>query len=745
MGSKKKKRLVPKQNNSLQSSPKVSANSQNFSEIIKKCTVFFENKSTFFSKHSLWFEIIALIIVIAVGISFRLEDLEQWHKYEQKAFFNKQPLHTTFDAWFYLSLAQDLVDGTYNPINEMRGVPDCPPRPSPPPLISVMAAGIAKATSFSLSWIGAVLPTILGSLLAIPLYLLGRFYGGPVMGITAALMSLLYPFYIYRSNIGRFDTDCLNATWAVSSAYVFLRFGIEKTKKRYLYFLGGIIIYGLFLWWWDQTPAAATAITIMPLAVALAFFYRPEGKEGKLFYAITGCALIVFLLTVGPDKPVKIIKSIWLNYLYISKDSSGTFPNIGITISEQSKPSLALIISYTTKNILAFIFAITGVFLLFWKHFKNSLFLVSLVVLSIATFFANRFLIFMIPMVALGTGFSMSMLWGLRKRFAPLYLICPLLIVLFVWPLYLSNKTYIQWPKEPGPTAEGMYTVQQKTPSDAVIWAWWDHGHALTYLARRAAINDGIIHGGERTVYTAIPLTTDSYRMAANFMQFYVIRGKKGIKQFYKAAGNKPAAGLKLIKKILRAGPADAVAIIKEANLKPIGNLQNTQDWLEFFFPAEKRPVYLFLDNLLPKIAYWWYWFGTWDIEKQDGRHPVFKIFYNMHNKKDQLIAGYNFILDKKTGKLHMGNRTIQLSFFGIRKKNAFEKKSYNNNSTYRFEYFERSRYGALMDSEISESVFNKLYIRHLYHKKYFKPLKLRPPYYQIWEVKGDSLSDYGM
>ena len=410
----------------------------------------------------------------------------------------------------------------------------------PPPLISVLAAAIAGTTSASLSWIGALLPAILGPLLAIPMYLLGRYYGGSVMGLTSALVSVLYPFFIYRTNIGRFDTDCMNVALAAAAAYLFLRFGIETAKRRYLYFLGGVLVYVLFLWWWDQAPGAVTVVTAMPLVVALALFYRPGKSEAIGFYAALVLACVVFLIVKGPDAPIRIMNNLWVKYLYITKDAPGDFPNIGITISEQSRPSLELLVSYTTNNTLAFVFALAGIVLLFGRRFKEALFLISLLALSLAAFFANRFLIFLTPMIAIGTGYSMSLLWSFRERFVPVYIVCPVLAALLVWPLYTANKAHVQWPVEPGPTARGMSTARENTPSDAVIWAWWDHGYALTYLARRATVDDGSIHGGERTVYAAIPLATDSYRLAANFMHFYVVRGIAGINRFYDAAGAGP-------------------------------------------------------------------------------------------------------------------------------------------------------------------------------------------------------------
>ena len=70
------------------------------------------------------------------------------------------------------------------------------------------------------------------------------------------------------------------------------------------------------------------------------------------------------------------------------------------------------------------------------------------------------------------------------------------------------------------------------------------------------------------------------------------------------------------------------------------------------------------------------------------------------------------------------------------------EKKQYDNYSSYRFDYFEQARFGALMDFLIAESVFNKLYLRHLSAAPYFRPVRLETPHFQLWEVTGDTLSE---
>ncbi len=696
--------------------------------------------SRFFTQYSIPIEIVVLLCIIAAGIAVRTQDLEQWNRYKQKAFFNNEPIHTTFDAWFYLSLAQDLVDDTYHKIDEKRGVPNSPPRPSPAPLISVMAATVAKATDYSLSWIGAVLPAVLGPLLAIPLYFLGRFYGGPLCGLASALVVLLYPFYIHRSNIGRFDTDCMNVTWSAAPAILFLMFGQSKTVKRYLFFAAGLLSMVLFMWWWDQAQSAVIAISLLPLLVALVFYYRPPKKEGIIFYAVLGVMTLVFLILDGFQVPVKVTNALLKEFAYISKEAAGAFPNIGVSISEQSIPSLDTIVTYTTQNMLAFLLAVVGLALLIWRNKKHSLYLISFFTLSVLAFTkANRFLIFLIPPLALGTGFFLSFIWEYRKQFVPVYIITPLLLILLCFPLYKSNTAYTQWPKESGALVEGMDYIKHNTPDNSVVWAWWDHGYAITYYSRRATINDGSIHGGERTVYTALPYTTTSYRLAANFMQFYTARGMRGMSILNRAVGNNRTKALELAKEVLLAGPELARIRLEKAGLKPVKPYKTVDDWLRFFYPDKTVPLYLFVDSLLCKTAGWWYWFGTWDIDRQDGTRPTYKAFYSI-SKKDPYLKSRGMQLNTTTGEFNLGGKRLQLSHMGTRTKKDMKEKNFYQRSRYRFEWYTRSRFGALMDSDIAESVFNKLFLRHAYPKKYFTPLRVRTPYYQIWEVRGDSL-----
>jgi len=714
------------------------------SQLAQKFRSCADAADNFFSPYILPCEILAVILLLAAGFFFRMENLFEWKKAESQTFYEGQPLHTTFDAYFYLSLAKDLMDGTYNETDEKRGVPDCPPRPTPPPLISVLAAQIAKITHTRLSWVGAVMPAVLGGLLALPLYMLMRYYSGGLAGFSAALLSLLYPFYIYRSGFGRFDTDCLIVTLTLISAYLFLRFALVANWKRYIYCGIGFINYGLFLWWWDQTPAVVTSVAFFPLAVALVFYYRPSKKEALIFASVIGMGLLLVCAVKGPGIFLQMFMAIVTQFLYISKDAGGMFPNIGITISEQAKTPVSTIIEYTTITKPAFIFAFAGLGLLLYRRLKEALFLGSIFLLSVFAFtYANRFIIFLVPALGIGSGYLLGELWKMRKRFLPLFIICPVLLLYLTWPLYYENETKPQYPKLSASTVAGMDEAMHKTPENSVIWAWWDNGYALTYYARRATINDGSIHTGERTCYNALPLACTDFRLAANFMHFYVIRGIAGIDTFCDLFSSRNEA-MELLKKIFAAGPADALSLIKEAGrngkLWPLTwSDKISGGWLPFLFPPDTRPVYLFLDSLLAHTSYWWYWFGTWNPDTKTGIHPNYQIYGDLHMNGAAITGNKGLQLNINTGEIQAEGQSFQLAGLSLRTTSEIKEKTYTANSKYYFVYNEPGRYGALTDKSMAETVFQKLYVRNTYDENYFEPLELSGMIYQLWEVKPDS------
>ncbi len=164
--------------------------------------------------------------------------------------------------------------------------------------------------------------------------------------------------------------------------------------------------------------------------------------------------------------------------------------------------------------------------------------------------------------------------------------------------------------------------------------------------------------------------------------------------------------------------------------------------WLCFFFPEKTRPVYLFLDWRLTITSYWWYWLGTWDVKERDGIHPMYKAFYDVHEKNGHVKGNDGLDIDIEKGEFHMGNQMIGLTHLVRREKQTIQIKPYKRDRGARFEMFIPGRFGAIMDPQFSESVFNKLYLRHTFNPKCFRPVVMGTPSHQLWEVLGDRLQD---
>jgi dolichyl-diphosphooligosaccharide--protein glycosyltransferase len=674
---------------------------------------------------------VALILVVLLAVWIRMDDLISWNEQPHRAFYNGQPILINYDGYYYLSLARDLLHQAYEPMDDLRGVPDSQKRPMPPPLISVFAAGIAAISPFSLDWIAAVLPVFLGVLLAVPLYLFSRLYGGPLMAVVTVIMGLCAKYYVYRSSIGWFDTDCLNVTFALLSTYFFLRFGMEVTARRYIYLVTGLMVYILFLLWWDQTRTAVSLITICPLAMVLVLYYRPQGRERWLAAGAGAIGLIGLLFWHGPQFFLIPFEKAMEALGYITKTQVGDFPNTALSVMEQKRVGLTALAQGSTGSLVTFLIGIAGLFWLLQVRKRQAVPLMVLFGLGcFSIFFARRFLIFLNPFLAIGLGFIAQQLWNYRSRWSFLRYAAPLGAALVCLIGAKDSLRNVYWPKVIPPIVEGMQILSDISPPDALIWAWWDHGYALRYWSQRATINDGSLHNGPRTVSNAIPLSSVNPQQAANFMYFYAARGWQGIQKVIGLL-NSSADGMHLLETIFRAGPEHADSYLVKSGLTPL------EQWRTFFFPPRDREINLFVDLRVARTAYWWHWFGTWDMASNNGVHGMFQLFRNCRLTNDNLV-GSDLSVDLARGIVQTQQRKYPLVRFYHNDGQQVRRIEYKRAKGLVFVFRQPSRVGALMDRDFSETIFNQLYMFENSDLRYFTLKAHYFPYYQIWQVKPD-------
>lgn len=684
-------------------------------------------------RHGRLFTAFLFVVILAGGFYLRIDNLAVWRANPDRFFFNESPLLLNVDGYYYLDLARDLLEENYQRLDLNRAVPDGAENPWPPPLLSVLTALVAKVSGWQLEWIGIVMPTILGLLLAFPVFALGRYLGGPAMGLAAAFIAVTFRYYLARSSLGWFDTDMLNGFFITSSAYLFLRFGTETSTRRYWYFLAGLIVYLLSLWWWNFAHAVVTLATLVPLAVALLFYYRPPRRQTLVFLGLATGGLILLQLSTNMNL-LADIASVWG---YVQKKAS-FFPTMGLDVAEQERPTFTMLVEYGMGSIAGLALAALGLAGLFWRRRRDCLFLLFPLAVALMALAAKRFIIFMAPMAGLGIGFIVQELWNRRQRHFLYGLAGPLLLLGLLWPnlqnLQQDNKVI---PMRMPYHLKAMSELAASTPPEAVIWTDWGHGYPLAYYSRRGVIADGSIHSGQHLFILGTPLATESFRLAANWMQFYVKHGMAGFDRVYEHFGRDWNRATSLLKKALADGPDGARDVLRaSAEMAPA----ETEQWLEFLFPEPERPVYLFLD--LQKINTAWFYYGTWDFDQQRGRAGIFRPFQGLTETNAHITNSF-IDLDMEQGRVRLDKRVIPLSELVITRfvNNRKEPQhiNYGLQSAYRFEYIPQGAFGVLMDDAVANSVAANLFARIEGDNHYFQPQNLTVPLYQVWKVSGDT------
>ncbi len=714
----------------------------------------------------------AVILTLLFNVAFlqRILPITGWNAFPGNYTVDGEAILTNVDGYYYLNAAKEILNGTYSTVETHRATPDIITRSSVPPLLSVLTAAIAKISGISVNWIGAMLPAILSLFIAFPIFFLGWRYGGAIAATTAVGITLLAPAFLMRNNFGFYDTDCLNAFFPYTCAVFFLLFAVKTSWQRYLFLAVGVITALLFLWWWDQTFIVPLALGYAPLCMALLFLYRPNKKECLFFITTSIILCAIALQFIDTTAITTLPESIKGLFLHISKQSQSLYPPISVSIAEQAAMSWQDFSRETFAFPALFPFAVIGVAFFIYRAKKEITLFLPLIFLAAFTFiFAKRFVIFSVPLLSIGFGMLLAEIFYVvqkrnKKIFIWGYALCAgLLLIVIGWKNF--QNTPDPTPVFTSPSLTGMKSIQ-KLEKDAVIWSWWDQGHPLIYWGEKDTINDGMVHDNERTHCNAVPLIAKEDRFAANYMNFYISRGKTGIHTFFQLAEKNGLDGEKVLQKILAAGPGKIEQIYPQLT-------DTVKDKIEqLLFPKQNRTIYLFLD-MRQTNSHWIHFFGSWNSKKKNGQKllPGATLLLSKENKirllQGKLPRGGNLHIEKgdflklylpsfAAGPLQLSELTITttdgtaatLSAKAIQEKEYSLKESqlpskdsmhFTTKGQYTFDINLPAEIMFLWDKNMAESVSNRLFWRNGdYDSRYFSPVELHQPYYQIWKVRSD-------
>lgn len=262
-------------------------------------------------------------------------------------------------------------------------------------------------------------------------------------------------------------------------------------------------------------------------------------------------------------------------------------------------------------------------------------------------------------------------------------------------------------------------------------------------LVLRAAgvIADGIFHNAELQYVLNFPLACDDFRLAANWISFYVAHGAQGLRRANALFGDHAqdwAKGMSVLQGLLAVGVQESrKKLHSQYHLNP----GETEENLQWLFPETSRPVYLFLDYLLLNQA--WFTLGRWDLASRSGPGKmVFVPLQRIVGSDDGKIAGISEMgkvnIDMKSGQMLISGRAAALSVLKIHDGKKVDSSNYTSRSQLVAQIFLPGRMGVLADQQTANTVLTRLYYEYTYNRRFLAPVDVGEPYYAIWKVAGE-------
>ncbi len=726
------------------------------SEIRRGIMAFDKGKSRFVG--------ILLSIILLAGFYIRVDSLPNWLNNTERYCFGEEsiPMMLTVDSYFYLNQALDLQEGRYSDFDERRHVPVGYEQTPTPSLLSVLLASINSLSGAGLEWVALLLPAFLGVLLAVPVYLLTSeltmkargacihkpplYVASQVAALSAAFIALLSPMFVARSSVGWCDTDVLNVAFPVLLSWLAIRLADSVSlKQQFAFFSAFTLTSLLFLWWWDQSHLPVFAFMAIPFGLAFIFSaMKTSGRAlpilffGLFLLVIIGCWKGFHLLN-----PSTYFDSLLGMKQYISSETGvSPFRAAGASVSEQSHTPFEMVVEQSSGSWPAFGLACCGLLALVWLVRGYVLFLVPLVVVAGLAVKGQRFLIFTAPLFGLGIGTLCFIIYHcIRQRVWQVLALCLLLLVAS-WGAIRMEEEYDERAPRRGPVLfDAMKAVNDKTEEDAVVWASWGHGHPLLFYGQRGVVADGMFHSGELQYVLNFPLAAADFRLAANWMSFYVVNGPQGLRRANKLFGGGSlnwAEGMAALQSLLGDGIAKSRNTLQSKYHLSRDEVEESLQWL---FPGTPKPVYLFLDYLLPTQA--WFVLGRWDLVSRSAPAGSFFLpLAGVHVVENETIRGMSRLgrvaVDLETGQLRSKREVVALSTLEIYDGKEMRSREYDNSSSISAAIFLPLNKGVIGGEQINNTLLVRLYYNYTYDSLYFQPKDVGRPYYAIWQVTGE-------
>lgn len=681
-------------------------------------------------KLTLFFIIIAYLFSLSMRYIWvaDFQSVPQFH-------WNNELMINTNDGYFFAEGARDILQGHHEP-NDLSPVNE--------PL-SLLTALLAKIIPVSFETLILYMPAFFGSLIVIPIILIGRTLGQTTIGFIAALIAAVTNSYYNRTMSGYYDTDMLTIVLPLFSIYFII---LAMTHQRNRFLIPVAIAFALSQWWYPQSYSLNTAILVITLLYALiferknhhfykialfviigilslpmwmklvlaigvfGFFHFRPALDQKWFWIVFAAIIVIYFGTGGVDPIWAQLKG----YLFrekVSNEAGGLhFYNVAQTVREAGNIPFNVFAERISGHTVTFLIACVGYALAIFAY-RPLLITLPLVGLGFIAMSAGlRFTIYAVAPMAIGFAYLLILSTRPIEKAWLKYVVVSVFTAVALYPNYLHIEEY----KTPTVFTAGEVSVLEQLGKIAghedYVITWWDYGYPIRYYSDVKTLVDGGKHSGDVN-YPASYILTQPQQNAADMARLSVE---------YTEQGYETNNSNEIIASMLKTYKADSVDdLMVNVQLNPAS------------LPKATRNVYLYLPlrmlDILPTITF----FSYLDLKNPSDKvqQPFFYMTQDIRNTDKTVELGNNIAILKEKNMIKLGNQEVPIkSFFQV--GYDANKKLVTNQQQFASEGLNviyLASYGRflLVDDFYLNSTYIQLFVFDRYDKNLFEPVILDP------------------
>jgi len=683
------------------------------------------------------------LMLLAYLFSFAIRMIWVWQFQDNPNFYwDNELMINTNDGYFFASGAQQALEGLHMENPRVFGVWDYG--------VIFFTTLFVKITPFSLETIILYMPSVISSLVVIPIILIARLYKQTLWGFFAALLGSIAWSYYNRTMTGYYDTDMFSAMAPMFILFFLIKSTIDLNIRTafyagitiiiypFLYDQGQAIvyaigiIYGLYMLWFHRDENATYAslilifIALMPigfekpltyivhfsLLIGVYFLLKTEQLQEKKLLMITALATFILFLLLG--HVFELILGKVLSYTIKGTEEGALhFYAVNQTVREAGQIPFETFANRTSGSLFGVIVALIGYVVLV---FRRPAFILALPLIGIGVFSlwgGLRFTVYAVPIAAMSAIYLFFVLSETINSREVKYAFITFGTALMIYP----NITHIIEYKVP--TVLNKAEVQDlvklneiSNPEDYTL-SWWDYGYPIWFYSDTSTLIDGGKHNNDNYIISKI-MHTSSQELAANLSRLAV---ETYVDSNYSIVANQLFEGKK---------PNRLLNALKKSDYK---------------LPKKTRDVYLYLPfrmlNIFPTVGV----FGNLNlINGKRERNIIFYPTTTLQQHGSQVILQNGISFDTLKGVVTLGKTThkiYRLDQVGIGQNNV----SNVNSSLMHMDgklcvvYLKSYNKVVIMDRETYNSTYVQMFMLGQYDKNLFE-LVVSSPYSKIYKVK---------